>query len=175
MVRAIISNCAARERALSGLLAGSGRIGEALGLEIGKHVSPDCRSLDVRQSVWHSTVQAPKTRNALRRIHFCSELASLLKAFIGDLADDAPYFLSHASAMELHRMVTQPQFVIFVSSTKRIPKQTLHGAQFRFVLLKSKNFFGNTKHGPQNNSRSKSATSNGPSSTASATPNIAAG
>ncbi len=61
------------------------------------------------------------------------------------LADDAPYFLSHASAMELHRMVTQPQFVIFVSSTKRIPKQTLHGTQFRFVLLKSKDFFGNTK------------------------------
>jgi predicted transcriptional regulator of viral defense system len=54
------------------------------------------------------------------------------------LADHAPYFLSHASAMELHRMVTQPQFVIFVSSTKRIPKQTLHGTQFRFVLLKSK-------------------------------------
>ena len=62
------------------------------------------------------------------------------------LAGDAPYFLSHASAMELHRMVTQPQFVIFVSSTKRIPKQTLHGTQFRFVLLKSKDFFGNTKH-----------------------------
>lgn len=62
------------------------------------------------------------------------------------LVDDAPYFLSHATAMELHRMVTQPQFVIFVSSTKRIPKQTLHGTQFRFVLLKSKDFFGTTKH-----------------------------
>jgi len=48
--------------------------------------------------------------------------------------------------MELHRMVTQPQFVMFVSSTKRIPKQTLHGTQFRFVLLKSKDFFGDTKH-----------------------------
>jgi predicted transcriptional regulator of viral defense system len=62
------------------------------------------------------------------------------------LADDAPYFLSHASAMELHRMVTQPQLVTFVSSTKRIPSQTLHGNQFRFVLLKAKDFFGNTKH-----------------------------
>jgi predicted transcriptional regulator of viral defense system len=62
------------------------------------------------------------------------------------LAGHAPYFLSHASAMELHRMVTQPQFVIFASSSKRIPKQTLHGTQFRFVLLKSKDFFGNTKH-----------------------------
>ena len=63
-----------------------------------------------------------------------------------DLVDDAPYFLSHATAMELHRMVTQPQFVIFVSSTKRIPKQTLHGTQFRFVLIKPKDFFGTTRH-----------------------------
>jgi len=62
------------------------------------------------------------------------------------LVGGAPYFLSHASAMELHRMVTQPQFVIFVSSTKRIPKQTLHGTQFRFLFLKTKDFFGNTKH-----------------------------
>jgi predicted transcriptional regulator of viral defense system len=62
------------------------------------------------------------------------------------LVDGAPYFLSHASAMELHRMVTQPQFAIFVSSTKRIPRQTLHGTQFRFHFLKNKDFFGNTKH-----------------------------
>lgn len=62
------------------------------------------------------------------------------------LVDDAPYFLSHAIAMELHRMVTQPQFVIFVSSTKLTRKQTLHGTQFRFVLIKQKDFFGNTKH-----------------------------
>ena len=62
------------------------------------------------------------------------------------LANDAPYFLSHASAMELHRMVTQPQFVIFVSSTKRIPKQTLQGTQFRFLLVKTKDLFGTTKH-----------------------------
>jgi len=62
------------------------------------------------------------------------------------LLGDAQYFLSHATAMELHRMVTQPQFVIFVSSTKRILKQTLHATQFRFVLVKRRDFFGNTKH-----------------------------
>ena len=61
------------------------------------------------------------------------------------LAGDAPYFLSHASAMELHRMVTQPQFVTFISSTKPIPRQTLHGTQFRFVLLKPKDVFGTAK------------------------------
>ena len=58
----------------------------------------------------------------------------------------APYFISHGAAMELHRMVTQPQFVIFVSSTKRLPKQTLHGTEFRFVYLKRDHFFGTMKH-----------------------------
>lgn len=62
------------------------------------------------------------------------------------LAGSAPYFISHSSAMELHRMVTQPQFVIFVSSTKRVPRQTLHGTEFRFVYLKNQHFFGTTKH-----------------------------
>jgi predicted transcriptional regulator of viral defense system len=62
------------------------------------------------------------------------------------LAGSAPYFISHSSAMELHRMVTQPQFVIFVSSTKRLPKQTLHGTEFQFVYLKGTHFFGTMKH-----------------------------
>lgn len=62
------------------------------------------------------------------------------------LVDDAPYFLSHATAMELHRMVTQPQLVIFISCTKRIPNQTLHGTEFRFVLTKPRDFFGTTRH-----------------------------
>ena len=62
------------------------------------------------------------------------------------LAGFAPYYLSHAAAMELHRMVTQPQFTVFVSSTKRIPNQMLHGTKFRFVLLKRTHFFGTAKH-----------------------------
>ena len=62
------------------------------------------------------------------------------------LAGDAPNFISHASAMEIHRMVTQPQFVIFTSSTKRIPNRTLEGTEFRFVLIKPNHFFGTTKH-----------------------------
>ena len=48
--------------------------------------------------------------------------------------------------MELHRMVTQPQLVVFISSAKRIQEQTLHGTQFRFVLLKPLHFFGTMKH-----------------------------
>ncbi len=62
------------------------------------------------------------------------------------LAGHAPCFISYASAMEIHRMVTQPQFVIFASSTKRVPNRTLRGAEFRFVFIKAKHFFGTTKH-----------------------------
>jgi predicted transcriptional regulator of viral defense system len=62
------------------------------------------------------------------------------------LAGSAFYYLSHASAMELHRMVTQPQFVVYISSTKHILNQTLNGTPFRFVLLKPKDFFGTMKH-----------------------------
>lgn len=62
------------------------------------------------------------------------------------LAGEAPYFISHASAMELHRMVTQPELVVFASSTKRIHSRTLQGTEFRFVLVKRADFFGTTKH-----------------------------
>jgi integrase len=54
-----------QERVLYALLAGAGlRIGEALGLEVG-HLSPDCRTITVEQSVWEGFVQAPKRRRML--------------------------------------------------------------------------------------------------------------
>ena len=63
-----------------------------------------------------------------------------------ELAAGADYYISHASAMELHRMVTQPQFVIFTSTTKRLRNRTIHGAEFRFVLIRPKGVFGLTTH-----------------------------
>ena len=62
------------------------------------------------------------------------------------LVGNAPYFLSYASAMEIHRMVTQPQFIIFASSTKRVPNRTVKGTEFRFVLIKPDHFWGTAKH-----------------------------
>jgi predicted transcriptional regulator of viral defense system len=62
------------------------------------------------------------------------------------LVTGAEYFISHASAMELHRMVTQPQFVIFTSATKRLRNRTIHGTEFRFVLIRQKDVFGITEH-----------------------------
>jgi integrase len=84
-VSSIISHAGERDRVLYALLAGTGlRIGEALGLEIDKHISSDCRILDVQQSIWHNALQTPKTRNAIRKVHLCGELAGLLKHFVGN-------------------------------------------------------------------------------------------
>ena len=62
------------------------------------------------------------------------------------LAAGADYFISHASAVELHRMVTQPQFVIFTSTTKRQRNRTIHGTEFRFILVRHEDAFGVTTH-----------------------------
>jgi predicted transcriptional regulator of viral defense system len=43
-------------------------------------------------------------------------------------------------------MVTQPQFVIFTSTTKRLRNRTIHGTEFRFVLVRREDAFGVTTH-----------------------------
>jgi predicted transcriptional regulator of viral defense system len=63
-----------------------------------------------------------------------------------NLAGNAPCFISHASAMEIHRMVTQPQLVVFASSPKRLRNQTVHGTEFHFVFIKPEHDFGTAKH-----------------------------
>ena len=62
------------------------------------------------------------------------------------LAGGALCFISHASAMELHRMVTQPQLVIFATSAKRVRSRTVHNTEFRFVFIKPEHYFGTMKH-----------------------------
>jgi predicted transcriptional regulator of viral defense system len=56
------------------------------------------------------------------------------------------YFLSHRSAMELHRMVTQPQLTIMVSCVKSMRPRTIHGYEYRFLVVRPKCFFGLTNH-----------------------------
>lgn len=56
------------------------------------------------------------------------------------------YYLSHATAMEIHGMTTQPQLVVLVSTPKpRRPVTTL-GVEFRFVRCRRRHFFGLTEH-----------------------------
>jgi predicted transcriptional regulator of viral defense system len=58
------------------------------------------------------------------------------------LADTAEYFVSHASAMDLHQMVTQPQLAVFVTSPKAIRPRTVLGTEFRFVRCRQEDMFG---------------------------------
>ena len=63
-----------------------------------------------------------------------------------ELAGAAPYFLSHATAMELHRMTTQPVLTIHVSCTRRVRPQTAGGYVFRFIHVARTQTFGAAKH-----------------------------
>lgn len=56
------------------------------------------------------------------------------------------YFISHGSAMELHHMLTQPQFTVFATVPKLLRSYNIHGSTFKFVKSKSENFFGYEKH-----------------------------
>jgi integrase len=72
-------------RVLYALLAGSGlRIGEALGLEIGKHVSSDATTLHIRQSVWEGQTQKPKTPSAVRDVDLFPALTAMVQTLIAN-------------------------------------------------------------------------------------------
>jgi integrase len=84
-VEQILERAKGRYTVLFALLAGTGlRIGEALGLKLGEHLSDDFSTIKVRQSVWRGSVQTPKTDNAVREIDLPTSLAAFLKAHIGD-------------------------------------------------------------------------------------------
>jgi len=75
---------------LYALLAGCGplRVGEALGLDISKHFSPDYRTILVAQKANHGEIQQYlKTKNGLRHVDLCLDLATMLKEFVGDRTD----------------------------------------------------------------------------------------
>lgn len=62
------------------------------------------------------------------------------------LAASDPYYISHASAMDIHGMLTQPQFVVYATSPRPIRSRTVLGTEFRFVHCKQTHFFGTTHH-----------------------------
>lgn len=63
-----------------------------------------------------------------------------------ELADGSDYYISHASAMDIHRMVTQPQLVVYAASPKAIRPRAVLGTEFRFVRCKPEHLFGITDH-----------------------------
>ncbi len=69
------------------IVAGAGglRIGEALGIEIDKHLSSDFATISIRQKARHCKVeQRLKTASAVRQVDLDPEVAKLLKDFVGE-------------------------------------------------------------------------------------------
>lgn len=78
----ILASTKKRYAVLFALLAGTGlRIGEALGLK-SIDLSPDCRVLHVRRSVWHGQEQLPKTPNAVREVDIAEPLSWLFREYV---------------------------------------------------------------------------------------------
>ncbi len=136
MVSAIISHADEQGRVLYALLGGTGlRIGEALGLEVGKHISQDFRTLDVQQSVWRAAVQTPKTRSAVRRVHLSRILAELLKTFVGDRKDG--FLFRNTAGRPLSQRNVLGRSLHQILEELHMPKQGFHGfRRFRLTWLR---------------------------------------
>ncbi len=78
----ILASAKAKYAVLFALLAGTGlRIGEALGLK-STDLSPECRVLYVRRSIWNGQEQEPKTPAALREIDIPGPLSRVLQEYV---------------------------------------------------------------------------------------------
>lgn len=63
-----------------------------------------------------------------------------------ELMGGKAYYVSHASAMDIHGMVTQPQLVVYVTSPAPMRGRTILGTEFRFVRCKPSDVFGTAGH-----------------------------
>ncbi len=63
-----------------------------------------------------------------------------------ELAGRQKYYISHASAMDIHQMVTQPQLKIFVSVARSIRPRMILGTEYYYVKCRLDQFFGIEKH-----------------------------
>jgi len=63
-----------------------------------------------------------------------------------EIADSRDYYLSHATAMEIHGMLTQPQLVVTVSTPKPRRSVIALSVRFRFVRCRPRHLFGLMEH-----------------------------
>jgi integrase len=84
-VEGIIARANRQCAALYALLASSGlRVGEALALRVSDFQDG---TLSISRSVWNGRETTPKTKFAIREVDLSTEVAQMLKAFIGNRKD----------------------------------------------------------------------------------------
>jgi integrase len=86
VIAGILKSSKGYKQMFCALLGGTGlRAGEAIGLEIDKHISGDFRTLYIRQKVRRTKLELfLKTDAGRRDVDLCPALATLLKAYVGD-------------------------------------------------------------------------------------------
>lgn len=85
VVTGIINSSKGYKQMFLALLAGTGlRAGEAMGIEIDKHISADFKTLYIRQKIRRAKLENfLKTDAGRREVDLCPVLATMLKGFVG--------------------------------------------------------------------------------------------
>jgi predicted transcriptional regulator of viral defense system len=63
-----------------------------------------------------------------------------------EMAGGKDYYVSHASALDIHGMTTQPQLVVYVARPRLMRSRTVLGTEFRFIYCPRARFFGTVEH-----------------------------
>ncbi|HXX38946.1 MAG TPA: type IV toxin-antitoxin system AbiEi family antitoxin [bacterium] len=63
-----------------------------------------------------------------------------------ELVGAKDYYVSHASAMDIHGMTTQPHFVVYITRPKVMRSRTILGTEFRFLYCRRPRIFGTVEH-----------------------------
>jgi integrase len=80
--------------------AGGFRVGEALGIEIDKHISPDFLTIFVQQKIHHGRLeQGLKTANGFRQVDLHPTIADLFKEFVGNRASGFLFCTRHGKPL----------------------------------------------------------------------------
>lgn len=112
-MRELLRRARAHYRVLYALLAGCGplRAGEALGLEIDKHISEDFRTLSIVQKAKRGEIQPYlKTRNGAREVDLCTELAAMLREFVGERRSGLLFQTSSAIRSKMGCRLSRSEF-----------------------------------------------------------------
>lgn len=85
VIAGVLAHTKGYKQMFCALLGGTGlRAGEAIGLEIDKHIAKDFRTLYIRQKVRRTKLEFfLKTDAGRRDVDLCPKLAALLKAYVG--------------------------------------------------------------------------------------------
>lgn len=63
-----------------------------------------------------------------------------------EIMDGKDYYISHATAMDIHGMATQPNLIVYVSTPDVRRPLTILGVEFRFVYCNRTHLFGLSEH-----------------------------